>query len=452
MDKIFKSWKVYIVLSLILLAHTIILTKVIFFPYPELFIYPYLTNHGLKPYSQILDQHFPGLMFFPINLDNLGMNNEFTARVWLIAIVLISQFLLFILAKSFFKNSKKALIINLLYLIWQPFFEGWVFWIDSLLPLFLIPACYFLYKRQYFKCGLFLGVAVVFKQTIIPLALLVSIYTYYQERRADKLTYYLLGLMAPIFSMLLYFTLIGVIGDFWYWTTIFNLTVYSKSGTQIPQTLGFVTRIILVYGFSLLILFHKDKKLKMSLLLFLVGSLAGAFDRANFVHFQPSLPFAIIGTVMGIYSLTKKRIILILVSSYSLIALWWLNIFYKGHLSDKVFFFDPQTKAVAERIRFYTKPYEKIFVFGAAPHLYQMSQTLPSGDIFVFQFPWFFQVAQKRILSGIEKDQPNIVVYDPTVTIEGVQITHFGSEINQYIVENYAKIDNVGEIEILKRK
>ena len=70
-----------LILVLILITHVFILTKLVFFPYPELFIYPYLTNHGLKPYSQILDQHFPGLMFLPINFDNLGMNNEVSARI-----------------------------------------------------------------------------------------------------------------------------------------------------------------------------------------------------------------------------------------------------------------------------------------------------------------------------------------------------------------------------------
>src|SRR3989338_3479932 len=73
---------IYLFLGLILLTHILILSKLIYFPYPELFIYPYLTNHGLKPYSQIIDQHFPGLMFLPLNLDNLGMTTPEIARIW----------------------------------------------------------------------------------------------------------------------------------------------------------------------------------------------------------------------------------------------------------------------------------------------------------------------------------------------------------------------------------
>src|SRR2546423_1150380 len=111
-------------LILIILIHSFVLTKLQFFPYPELFIYPYLTNNGLKPYQQILDQHFPGLMFLPINFDNLGMTNPDVARIWLIAVVAITQVFLFLIAKSILKSGKKAILVNILYLFWQPFFEG----------------------------------------------------------------------------------------------------------------------------------------------------------------------------------------------------------------------------------------------------------------------------------------------------------------------------------------
>ena len=171
-----------IILGLIVFVHAIILTKLQFFPYPELFVYPYLTNHGLKPYSQILDQHFPGLLFLPINFDNLGMNDEVVARYWLIGVVIIIHLFLFLILRKILRDNKKALLVNFLYLIWQPFFEGWVLWLDTFLPLFLLPAFYFaslseqknsvhfLIKDKLFLTGLLLGIGIVFKQTTIPLA------------------------------------------------------------------------------------------------------------------------------------------------------------------------------------------------------------------------------------------------------------------------------------------
>lgn len=433
-----------------MIAHIFILTKLVFFPYPEFFIYPYLTNNGLKPYSQILDQHFPGLMFLPINFDNLGMRDEISARIWLIAIVLITHSLLFFISGKILKSNSKALLVNILYLVWQPFFEGWVFWIDNFLPLLLFPAFYFLNKKKIFLGALFLGTGVVFKQTIIPLTVLVFLYIFWKER--VSLFKYLFGLGTPIALMLIYLAYIGVLSDFWYWTVIFNLTVYASSGTQTPKSLGFITRVVVVYGAGLTGFLYKNSRVKLLLLIFLVGSLIGTFDRANFVHFQPSLPFAVLLTALGLYELSKRKLAFVLIGLYLTIAVWWQSIFYRGHISNHIFFFDNSTYDLANKIMEYTKPQEKIFVFGSAPHLYQMSNTLPAGNIFVFQFPWFLKVSEAQIIEGIRSDKPDIIVSDRSVEIEGKKIVDFAKNLDQYIQDNYLKIDQVGNAEILRRK
>lgn len=138
-------------------------------------------------------------------------------------------------------------------------------------------------------------------------------------------------------------------------------------------------------------------------------------------------------------------------SAYGVILLWWLVIFYKGHWGDRIISFDPQTRVIASKVKQLTQPGEKIFIFGAAPHLYQMSKTLPAGNIFVFQFPWFLQIAEKRILDGIMRDKPNIVVSDKTMIIEDQKITDFGKNLDQYLNQNYRKIDSIGTTDILQR-
>ncbi len=441
-----------LLLGLILLLHILILTKLIFFPYPELFIYPYLTNHGLLPYKQIIDQHFPGLMFLPINFDNLGMTNPDIARVWLIVTVLITHLFLFVISRKILKSSYKALLVNLLYLIWQPFFEGWVLWIDSFLPLILLPAFYFLYNRKFFISGVLLGLAVVFKQVMIPLAIILLFYVWWESREFKKTRNFFVGLIIPIFLMIIYLISIGVFNDFFYWTIIFNLTIFAKFGRGEGADLAHLSRVILVFGSAFLAVRKMKERSVQILIIFLIGSLIGLTTRFDFVHFQPALPFAILATVLGIVFIKNKKIMVGIILIYLLITGWWQITFYKGYIGDKIFFFDQPTYQVAGKIMQYTKPGDKIFVFGAVPHLYQMTKTLPAGDIFVFQFPWFYQVAQDRILAGIKQDKPDIVVVDKTVKIEGIAITEFGRNIYKYLMENYEKIDNVGNTEILKRK
>ena len=270
-------------------------------------------------------------------------------------------------------------------------------------------------------------------------------YILWEKRKFGPIIKYFIGVGLPLIVMVLYLISIGVLNDFIYWTIIFNLTVFAQHGTSTPSTLGFITRIVFVYTMSMMAFLHKDRKLIIILAIFLIGSLVSIFDRADFVHLQPSLPFVLLATSLGIFSIKRKNIQIGFILAYSFIAIWWQNIFYKGHLSDKVFFFDEQTKLIAQKIKSYTKNGEKIFILGAPLHLYQMTQTLPVGDVFVFQFPWFLKVAEDRILEGVSKDKPNIVVSEQS-------ITDFAKDIDQYINKNYQVIDRVGTTDILRRK
>lgn len=443
-----------ILLVIIICIHAFVLTRLIYFPYPELFIYPYLTNHGLKPYSQILDQHFPGLMFLPINLNNLGMITPQTARLWSVSMVLIIQIMIFLISSRILKSKTKAILVNILYLIWQPFFEGWVLWIDSFLPLLLLPAFYALYQKAdkwFFCCGLFLGLGIVFKQVLIPLAIFAAIYILWQKRNLRVMLAFLSGLFFPIALMFIYLASIGVLRDFWYWTVVFNLTTFAQFGRGDGPTLAHFSRVLLVFGSAFLVV-RKIKTMEAQILLiFLIGTLIGLSTRFDFIHFQPALPFAVLATVVGLGKLGGVGRLGI-ITLYGLILVWWLVIFYQGHLGNRVISFDSNTLNIAAKIRDYTSPGEKIFVYGGQPHLYQMSATLPAGDIFVFQFPWFLKIAEGRILEGIKVDEPNIIVSDRTTIIEKAKITDFAGSIDQYINENYQKIDSVGTADILRRK
>jgi len=430
-----------------------------FFPYPELFVYPYLTNHGLKPYMEILDQHFPGLMFLPVNFDNLGMNNEFIARVWLVSIVAVTHLLIFWVSRYIFKSSKKALLVNILYLIWQPFFEGWALWIDSFLPLFLLPAFYLTYRLSIEKniryslallLGVVLGVGIVFKQILIPLSALVGLYLLITKKDLKLISYFTLGFLpAPLF-MLYYFYLLGVLKDFWYWTTIYNLTTFAEYGRKAPFFTG-VVRVSFVLIFAGLLAFIKDKKLIQVLAIYILGSLIAIYARFDFVHFQPALPFILMATVLGFSTIWKKQKTKLALAGYIIVTIWWLVIFYKGHLSNRVLFFGEDIKSVVEIIKNNTDEGDRIFIFGTVPHLYQMTKTLPAGNIFVFPFPWFLRVSEDRILEGIKKDAPEIIVADRTVEIEGQKITDFASKIDKYILENYQVFDNVGSTQIMRK-
>lgn len=443
--------------GILVLIHGFVLTKLIYYPYPELFIYPYLVNKGLVPYSQILDQHFPGLMFLPINLNNLGMLNEFDARWWSIGVVLIIQLFLYLISARLLKRKLLAIFVCVLYLVWQPFFEGWVLWIDSFLPIMLLPAFYFTVKgieggkrSDIFLSGLFLGAAIVFKQVILPLALMIGIVHLWKRPKLNTVIMFGGGIFPLPLLMVGYFWLIGVFQDFWYWTVTFNLTTFAELGKKPPFFSG-VARLAGVYLPAVGLIFIK-RPLALCLAVYILGGLAAIYARFDFVHLQPSLPFVCMATVLVFERLWKMPRLKLLIFGYLIVSALWLSVFYQGHLTDRVLFFDAQTYAVAGRVMQLTTPNEEVFLWGVSPHIYSMSQTIPAGRIFVFQFPWFLQVSGRRVLSGLEQSKPKLILRDPSVTMDGKRMSEIAPEIDNYIQQNYLLIEKIGRTEFMRRK
>lgn len=439
-----------IFLILIILANVLVLSRLNFLAYPELFVYPYLTNNGLIPYRDILDQHFPGLMFLPINLGNLGMTTPEAARIWQYGIVIITHLILYLVAKKFL--GKRAILANIFFALWQPFFEGWVVWIDSFLAIFTLSSLYFLKDKKYFWSGLFLGLALLFKQVVAPLIILVGIYLLFKERKFKIVFLFGLGVLIPTLFLILYITNLGIWKDFIFWTITFNMTTFAEMGRKYG-TLSEWSRVIGVYGFSLFAFF--DKKVREDTLLigvFLAGSLASIYARFDFVHLQPSLPFVALLSAISINWLIKRKYLKLLIAVYVLASIFLLSQFYKGHWGDRVFFFGSTEKKVTAEIQKLSKSGDKIFALGTLPHIYQMADRLPSGNVFVFQFPWFMTTAENRILSGIVNDPPKVVIRDLEAEVEGQKLISYMPKINEYINKNYKVVGKIEEIEIMIAK
>ena len=203
------------------LLHALILWILEFAPYPELFIYPYLASSGFLPYRDILDQHFPGLMFFPLNFFSLGFRDPLSFKLLLILVVTLTSVWIYKISRS--------RLGGLFYVLWQPFFEGNQLWLDIFLPIFTLPAFYFFQLQKWFLTGLFLGLGVVFKQTLVPLVAFVGL-TLLLRRRFSALVKFSAAVLLPSLLMRLYFYKLGILGDFWFWTIKFNLSVFAASG------------------------------------------------------------------------------------------------------------------------------------------------------------------------------------------------------------------------------
>ncbi len=85
---------------------------------------------------------------------------------------------------------------------------------------------------------------------------------------------------------------------------------------------------------------------------------------------------------------------------------------------------------------------------GVNPHIYQLSQTIPPGKTFVFQFPWFLDIAGQRVLNSLSSHPPRLVAYDSQSSIDGRKLDDYASYLVKYIQDNYRPIQQIGTVTI----
>jgi hypothetical protein len=476
---------------IIIFIHLTLLSCLSFFPYPELFVYPYLAENGLLPYKQIFDQHLPSFLMMPINFYDFGLRNEVSAKLFLLASVLVSHIIIYAISKILFKGKKLILLPNILYLLTQPLFEGYILWIDSFLAPLLLFSYYLLLnlfrankqsrtisprfsrisskslftsllhpwneiprfsqglnkKTQIFLLGLILGLTLFFKQVMLPLVMSVTLFYYVKDKSKMNLSVIILGIMFPLTLTLLWIVKRDILPEFFYWTISFNFKVYADMAEKLPS----LSQLLRFFIFWVPPLVWSITKLKNKhvflLLIFSVLSLFTAFTRFEFIHLQPSLPFIVlVSSYLLFSSINWKKSYFALMIVFTII--WW-SFLLKNLFLKPSRLFTEDVLSVSQKIDSITKENEKIFVLGTQPVVYLLSNRMPAGDVFSVNLPWNMAVVEEKVYSALRKDPPIAVVRDSSSIIDGQRIIDFTPKINSFINDNYKQIDKIGENEIL---
>lgn len=441
----------------IVAIHVIVLLKIKFFPYPEIFIYSYLTNSGLIPYTQIIDQHFPGLFFFPINLFTLGFDTVERMRILSIILVTTSHYLIYVISNRLLKDKALRLFPNLLFLIWHPMMEGYVLWIDSFAQVCLLASfCFILSDKSLgkFLSGVSLGVTFLLKQTVAPLIFIIMLYLFLTKSNRRHLLLIISGILICVLFLAIWVVIKGNWEDFYYWTFIFNITTFAQMGRKLPQ-IGELAKVlpILVTPMVVSYLFLKERKIHKSLVLlftFFFGSLFFAFARFDYVHLQPALPFAILTFVYALTFFRKFTYMKLILTVY-VITFTIFNLAFTRHLiGNEVLFFGESESKFTEQVNNIRRG-GKVFAFGTTPHIYYLTKTLPPGNVFVFQFPWFMKNAESTILTGLINDPPNIVLRDKEAQVAGLNLIKYMPAISEYVDKYYTSVKLIDGVEFMTR-
>lgn len=442
-------------LFLLVFIHILLVSKSYFFPYPEIFIDPYLVQKGFVPYREILDQHLPSLLMMPINFYTLGIKTPEAAKVFLAAIVTVNHLLIFLLVKRLSSKVVKLPVGNIFYFLLQPLFDGGVFWLDTILTPFLLASVLFLirYLKNNNFCnlilsGFFLGLCIYIRQVYLLLFVLVVVGVYLKTKSLGKTFCFFLVCLVPTLITLSWISFNGLIKDFLFWTVEFNVNYYAAMAAKLPKPSEFFKIFLLLFP----LLFLQLKKLRNLELatpfIFALFSVPLVFPRFELVHLQPLVPMVIVMSSLIYNSLNNKRTKLIL-TSYLFILLVFSLLVYKRSLGSFIYFFDPVTRETGERVNAITSKEDKIFIIGAQTIIYPIADRVPPGRVYVVPVPWTLIAVEDRILRGLLLDPPTIIVRDQTAEVDGKKIINYAKKINSFINENYSIIDIIGKNEIL---
>lgn len=438
-----------IIIGFVVLVHIFILSQIVFFPYPELLIYSYLTDKGMLAYKSIFDQHFPGIMFFPLNLYSIGFNSPERLKIFQYLIVICNHLIIFNIVKRI-KSTKLPVIAALTYLLWQIFLEGHVLWIDSFVSTLLLAAYYFYLKqtnKSMFLSGLMLSLSLLMKQVAAPLIFVFSIYLLFKTDKKGSYKYYIAGLIIPLGYLFYWVVSNDIIYEFYYWTFVYNLTTFEQMGRKAVSIsqIARLTPLILPSVYLLI------KRKHIPFVIFAICSLFFAYARFDYVHLQPFLVFV---PVSFIY--VKKYWTKIFFYSYIFVVLLGgviLNIKNINYLfPERTLFFSGFEYDLAQSVRQYAGDNESVFILGTTPHIYYLTNTLPPGKLFVFQFPWFMVEVEDKIYAGIIQDPPKVVLRDQQASVSGMNLVKYAPVINQYINDNYYLAETISDVEILLPK
>lgn len=285
---------------------------------------------------------------------------------------------------------------------------------------------------------------------MLPLAILVAIYLYLEEKSYKNSAYFTLGVLLMSSVLIFYVIKLDILADFYFWTIEFNLTTFSEMGTKSP-TIRELLRSAPLFGaagLAWVLLAKRELSRELGYLgIFFTALLAFAYARFDFVHLQPALPFAVM--IIVIFARRHKVISSLLFPMYLLISLVLISRFYIGNYGTDVRFFGAKEDKIAEQVLLHTTEGQPIFALGTTPHIYQLTGTRPSGDIFVFQFPWFMTEAEDKVLSALVREPPEVVIRDLSATTGGQSLAEHMPNVSNYVEKNYNVVSNVDEVEIM---
>ena len=401
---------------LVAILHILLLTQLRFIAWPENLVWPYLQNHGLHYYKNIF-LIYPPLYWWLLSsfyaLFNLSLQN---LVIFSYLIICLSDWLLW-------KAAKEKIVPLLIYVPLQIFFEGNGVWVDHLLvPLFL-ASYIFSMRKKYFLTGLFMGLALLTKQTAVYFILAHGVILFLSRNKTILLKT-LGGMSLPLFFTLVYFLHTNSLHPFLSQAVIYILTFHVKHPlqSQLPQPVQIIVTLLVFAPALATDLFKK----RADLTIITIAAALGVFTRFEYFHLQPALPF--VALLLSLSPINFPVLIFIVV-------VFGKFLFSSWHQNPR--FLDSTTLGNAKIIGMIIRPQNKTLFINTWDHYYFLTQTLPIGYWYVSGTPWTmdFDGNIDRLLQNLAQNWPVYIVYNPCFRIKN--LCYRPAKLERAVEENY---------------
>lgn len=452
----------------VLLGHVYLLLNTRFTLWPEMVIYPYLLNNGFILYKDIINPYTPiftySLSFFSKYFGYLPP--PYQILTW--SIIILTDLLIFLISNKIFKSRILATISLTFFIIFSIPFGVNGLWYDLVQTPLILVSFYFAYA--YFKspkklksliiASTFLSIAFFIKQQTVWFYIWLAIIVFLKNKNNPR---QLLKNFLIILSPLLLFTIIcsaffyslNNFQDFVFWTFYFPFFQASKMpGYFLPPT---KRQLLILLGLLVLLLpFLKVRDKKTNLIkgasLFL---LPFAYPRFDYFHLIPFLALSSLSFGPNLKALISASLKMKI--TFSIFVVFMILItarFLTTNYQKEVRFFEQDIFKAATLVKILTSEEDRIFIQNGPDQVVVLAQRLPTRP-WAIQFPWYLEIekTQARILEGIKKDDPKLVVYKPYTGEGKYQIGSYKpKDIASYLDSNYQNLDQISDSLWLKIK
>lgn len=393
-----------------------------YFLSPEFTLYPYLTAHGFLPYREIIDQHFPAILFGPFSLPYLSPSGPQLLIFFLTITGLTDLFLWVYFVRRRLAHPQLWLFLWVLVSFW---FSGNTLWLETVIT-FILAASLLLSTATSLRAvasqGFLLGLATIIRPTLLP----VTFYFLIKDR-SRQLFWKLAGAITPLLITAIFIVKQRLWLNFLDLSLSFNRDYYLLYARKLASANQVVQTGLVILFFAVVLIIRRQR------LQLVIASTAFIliFPRFEFFHLQVSL-FLLLAFAASANWRQLNYFIYPLVFTLLLLSLLKIARYHYGN-----FYLRPEVQAVSQYLL--SQPGNTVYVLGGSELIYPLSGRVPPNFTYLPSLPWYFHNPQftSRMKNALSSSPTTIVVVNPTASIDGVNIVKASGIIGEFIRDNY---------------